>query len=50
MRECNIKIEQLGDLDILRLDGSLDAYSFPRLESALNQLRDQNRNRVVLDC
>lgn len=50
MRECSIQIEQQGDLDILRLDGSLDAYSFPKLEQTLNELRDSQRNRVILDC
>ncbi|MFH0878412.1 MAG: STAS domain-containing protein [Lentisphaerota bacterium] len=45
-----IKREQRGDLDIVQLDGSLDAYSFPRLESALTELRDTQRNRVILDC
>ena len=50
MRECTIHVEQQGELDILRLNGSLDAYSFPRLESALNDLREKKRHRVVLDC
>jgi anti-sigma B factor antagonist len=50
MRECTITNEEQGNLDVLHLDGSLDAYSFSRLESALNQLRDNKRNRVVLDC
>jgi anti-sigma B factor antagonist len=50
MRECTIQLEQKGNLDILRLDGSLDAYSFPRLESTLGQLREKERNRVILDC
>lgn len=50
MRECTITLEQRGDLDVLRLDGSLDAYSFPRLETTLNQLRESKRNRVILDC
>ncbi|MGD9873859.1 MAG: STAS domain-containing protein [Kiritimatiellia bacterium] len=50
MKECVIHREEHGHLDILHLDGSLDAYSFPRLEAALNQLRETNRNRVVLDC
>lgn len=50
MRECQIKHEARGDVDILHLDGALDAYSFPRLESALNQLRDKQRHRIVLDC
>ena len=50
MRECEIKGEQDGDVDILHLEGSLDAYSFPRLEATLNKLRENSRNRVVLDC
>ncbi len=50
MRECIIEREEQGDLDVLHLDGSLDAYSFPRLESALTGLRETSRNRVILDC
>lgn len=50
MKECVIQREENGQLDILHLDGSLDAYSFPRLETVLNQLRENSRNRVVLDC
>jgi len=50
MRECNIQLDENGDLDILRLDGSLDAYSFPRLEATLSQLQENERNRVILDC
>lgn len=50
MRECVIEREEKGELDVLHLDGSLDAYSFPRLESTLNGLRENNRNRVILDC
>lgn len=50
MRKCQIKHETLEGVDVLHLDGALDAYSFPRLESSLNQLRDQQRNRIVLEC
>ncbi len=50
MRECAIEVENRDDLDILHLDGSLDAYSFPRLEAALNELRESDRNRVILNC
>lgn len=50
MRECIIEQEENDDLDVLHLDGSLDAYSFPRLESTLNSLRENRRNRVILDC
>jgi len=50
MRECQIKHETVSAVDILRLDGALDAYSFPRLEHAFDQLREKQRNRIVLDC
>lgn len=50
MRECLIKREERDELDVVRLDGALDSYSFPRLETALNELRDSQRHRVVLDC
>ena len=50
MKGCTITREERGGLNILHLNGSLDAYSFPQLESALHELRDQDLNRVVLDC
>lgn len=50
MRECQIKHESVGPVDVLRLDGALDAYSFPRLEHAFELLREKNRSRIVLDC
>lgn len=50
MRECAIRTEEKDELDIVHLDGSLDAYSFPRLEGALNELRQAHRHRVILDC
>lgn len=50
MRECQIKHETRENIDILHLDGALDAYSFPRLETSLNQLREKQRHRIVLEC
>ena len=50
MRECTIKREERELMDIVRLDGALDSYSFPRLESVLTELRENQRHRVVLDC
>lgn len=50
MRECHIHREERGNLDVLVLDGSLDAYSFQKLEQHLNSLREEGRNRVILDC
>lgn len=50
MRECHIRQETLGDIDVVHLDGSLDAYSFSRLETTLRQLSEKGRHRIVLDC
>lgn len=50
MRECQIKHEEVGSVDVLKLDGALDAYSFPRLEHSFQQLRESSRNQIVLDC
>lgn len=50
MRECQIKHEAREGVDVLHLDGALDAYSFPRLESALTHLRESGRHCMVLDC
>ena len=50
MRDCSITREENDKLDVLRLDGSLDSFSFPKLEKALGELRDQDRHCVVLDC
>ncbi|NCD32378.1 MAG: anti-sigma factor antagonist [Spartobacteria bacterium] len=50
MKECAIDKEVKGDIVILTLNGSLDAYSFPNLERELKQLRENNDTKVVLDC
>ena len=50
MRECQIKHETRDRVDVLYLDGALDAYSFPRLEGALAKLREAGRHSIVLDC
>jgi len=35
---------------VIRLSGSLDMYSFPRLEAQLNTLFQQGQYSMVLDC
>ena len=50
MEGCEIKRESEGNLDIVRLDGSLDAFSFPQIDTVLSQLRKESRHRVILDC
>lgn len=50
MKECSIQLDEHNGLSFLMLDGSLDAYSFPKLESVLGQLWESGKHRVVLDC
>lgn len=50
MKECQIRQEARGNIDIVHLDGAMDTYSFPRLEAALNALRTSQRNRIILEC
>ena len=50
MRDFRIDQESRGSVQLIRLSGSLDMYSFPRLESELNALFQQGRYSLVLDC
>jgi anti-sigma B factor antagonist len=50
MKDFRIDQESRGAVQIIRLAGSLDMYSFPRLESQLNALFQQGRYSLVLDC
>jgi anti-sigma B factor antagonist len=50
MKDFRIDQESRGAIQIIRLAGSLDMYSFPRLESQLNALFQQGRYSLVLDC
>ena len=50
MRECTINQTTRDSVEVVTLDGALDAYSYRRLESVLNELGAAERQRVVLDC
>ncbi|HUK83179.1 MAG TPA: STAS domain-containing protein [Verrucomicrobiae bacterium] len=50
MKDFRIEREERGTVQLLRLSGSLDMYSFPRLETQLNALFQQGQHRIVLDC
>ena len=50
MKDFRIDPEPRGLVQLIRLSGSLDMYSFPRLEAQLNTLFQQGRYFVVLDC
>jgi anti-sigma B factor antagonist len=50
MKDFRIDRETRGKVQIVRLGGSLDMYSFPRLESHLTSLFQQGLYNIVLDC
>lgn len=50
MKDFRIDRENRGAVQLIRLSGSLDMYSFPRLEAQLSQLFQQGHYSVVLDC
>lgn len=49
MKDFHIEQESRGEVQLVRLAGSLDMYSFPRLESHLTTLFQAGHYRVVLD-
>ena len=50
MKDFRIEREDRGNVQLVRLGGSLDMYSFPRLEAQLNGMFQQGQYCVVLDC
>ena len=50
MKDFRIDRETRGTVQIVRLAGSLDMYSFPRLETQLSTLFQQGQYSIVLDC
>ena len=50
MKDFHIDHQSRGAVQFIRLSGSLDMYSFPRLETQLNTFFQQGRHAVLLDC
>jgi anti-sigma B factor antagonist len=50
MKDFRIEKETRGTVQLLRLSGSLDMYSFPRLETQLNAIFTLGQHQIVLDC
>jgi anti-sigma B factor antagonist len=50
MKDFRIEKESSGRVQLLRLSGSLDMYSFTRLEAQINLLFQQGHHCIVLDC
>jgi len=50
MKEFQLEKDSRGSVQLIRLSGSLDMYSFPRMETQLNALFKQGHYLVVLDC
>src|SRR5437867_10138683 len=50
MKDFRMEQQTRGSVQLIQLSGSLDMYSFPRLETLLNGLFEKGQHRVVLDC
>ena len=50
MKDFHIDHQSRDNVQFIRLSGSLDMYSFPRLETQLNTIFQQGRYAVLLDC
>ena len=50
MKDFRIEKEAHGKVQLLHLSGSLDMYSFSRLESQINSFFQQGQYWIVLDC
>ena len=50
MKDFQLEHQARGPIQLVRLSGSLDMYSFPRLETQLNTFFQQGRYAVLLDC
>jgi len=50
MKDFRIDREPRGSVQLIRLGGSLDMYSFPRLEALLNTIFQEKQYYIVLDC
>jgi len=50
MKDFQLEHETRGAIQLVRLSGSLDMYSFPRLETQLNTFFQQGRYAILLDC
>ena len=50
MKDLHIDLEFRGNIQLIRLQGVLDMYSAPRLESQLQTLFQQGRYCVVIEC
>ena len=50
MKDFRLDLQTQGAVQIIRLTGSLDMYSFHRLEAQLNTYFQQGQCAVLLDC
>lgn len=50
MRDCIIRQEDRGEVEVIHLEGALDFRTFPRLEALTEDLIKAGRVRLVFDC
>jgi anti-sigma B factor antagonist len=50
MKDFHTQKETRGTVQLIRLNGSIDIFSFPRLQAQLDMLFEAGHYCVVLDC
>lgn len=50
MKNFTIKHRKEEDLDVLELNGELDAHTAPKLEEQLKELIDENQYQIIINC
>ena len=46
----SVTTEAEDDFAVIRLDGAVDAHTAPQFEEAVQQVIDDGRNNIVVDC
>ncbi len=49
MADFNVNVRGVGQVSVIDVKGYLDAHTAPQLESAFNQLIDNNKYKVVVN-
>jgi anti-sigma B factor antagonist len=50
MKNFSINHRKVEELNVLELDGELDAHTAPQLEDQLKKLIDENQYRIIVNC
>jgi anti-anti-sigma factor len=50
LREFEVQRQTKGEVQVLRLIGPLDDYTFKQLQTVLNRCRTDEHRKIVMDC